>query len=138
MKTIIMALVIMLSAFNAQSGEMYKCKGAGPFDSPVWTDTPCDAGHELENYKSTDYSKQDNSRVGHGKLTAKEANRLVRSKKIRVGMSRDDLIKSWGKPNKINTTYSATGQSEQMVYGVGNYVYIDEEGLISSMQGAEQ
>jgi hypothetical protein len=51
---------------------------------------------------------------------------------IWVGMSKNELILTIGKPNKINKTVNAAGKSEQWVYGSsGQYYYLTNDKLRS-------
>lgn len=57
---------------------------------------------------------------------------LIREKRIRIGMDEASLVKSWGKPQSINTHTSAQRERKQYVYGDGQYVYVTD-GVISSI-----
>lgn len=53
---------------------------------------------------------------------------------VSVGMSQEDvLMSSWGKPEHINVTTTASRRREQWVYGSGSYLYF-EDGVLTSMQ----
>jgi hypothetical protein len=53
---------------------------------------------------------------------------------VTIGMTRDEaLASSWGKPQSINRTTSATGTIEQWVYGGQNYLYFNN-GILTSYQ----
>jgi hypothetical protein len=54
---------------------------------------------------------------------------------IRIGMTADQVIASWGRPDDINRSIFATGVHEQWVYGElgGSYVYL-EDGVVTSLQ----
>lgn len=54
-------------------------------------------------------------------------------KKLAIGMPRELVILSWGEPKSVNRTVTAKGQREQLVYGVGTYVYI-EAGVVRAVQ----
>lgn len=55
-----------------------------------------------------------------------------KSEGVRVGMSQEDVVaSSWGKPQKINTTTNAYGTREQWVYGGGNYLYFENDKLVT-------
>lgn len=60
----------------------------------------------------------------------------VASKKIRIGMTADQVRAAWGKPDKINSTTSAFGDTQQWVYGE-SYVYVDN-GVLRSIQQSKQ
>ncbi len=44
---------------------------------------------------------------------------------VNVGMSKEQVRASWGRPESINTTTTVQGSREQWVYGIKNYVYFD-------------
>lgn len=53
-------------------------------------------------------------------------------KKIWIGMTKEMLFESWGRPNDINRTVGSWGVHEQCIY-TGAYVYI-ENGVVTSWQ----
>lgn len=60
--------------------------------------------------------------------------KLKRSQGVAVGMSKQDVIaSSWGKPQSINTTTTATGTRQQWVYGSRSYLYFDD-GILTAIQ----
>ena len=138
-----LASVVIVGVFASCIGfpvtyadEMYQCKGPGKFDTPVWQDVPCKAGEEVEHRKLHDYSKEDASKVGHGQFTAAQASEFIRFRKVAVGMSKQDVLKSWGEPGKTNITLSETGKSEQLVYDQYKdtpVINMDEKGIVSSI-----
>jgi len=72
------------------------------------------------------------------KNAADSAEKAVKAAKkkegVTIGMSqRDALDSSWGKPEHINTTTTASGTSSQWVYGSGNYLYFTD-GVLTSIQ----
>ncbi|SCW84542.1 MORN repeat-containing protein [Paenibacillus tianmuensis] len=63
---------------------------------------------------------------------------VIRQQKVRIGMTQDQVLMSWGKPDDVNTTTSSFGTFEQWVYrgssiGTGNYLYFTN-GVLSSSQ----
>src|SRR5262245_29539187 len=57
----------------------------------------------------------------------------VIEKKIRMGMTEEQVIAAWGKPAKINKTVGSWGLHEQWVYDTSNYLYF-ENGMLKSWQ----
>lgn len=58
--------------------------------------------------------------------------RRKRSEGVRIGMSKADVLaSSWGKPERVNRTTNAYGTREQWVYGIGNYLYFEDDVLVS-------
>lgn len=63
------------------------------------------------------------------------AERAVKKRQgVRLGMTQDDVLaSSWGRPERVNRTITASGTSEQWVYGGHNYLYF-ENGVLTSIQ----
>ena len=61
-----------------------------------------------------------------------EYREAILAKKVGLGMSTDDVIASWGKPDHVNTTLTAYGKTEQWIYGDA-YLYFDD-GRLSAYQ----
>ena len=59
--------------------------------------------------------------------------KAIAEEKIVLGMTKRQLILSWGKPESINSTVTAAGRNEQWVYGSGWYVYFTN-GIVSAWQ----
>lgn len=56
---------------------------------------------------------------------------------ISVGMTAEQVLKTcWGKPSRVNKTYTARSQREQWVYG-SSYVYV-ENGVVTAIQTSER
>jgi hypothetical protein len=51
-------------------------------------------------------------------------------KNIMVGMSSDQVRRSWGSPERINSSGGISGSHEQWIYG-DDYVYFDADKLTS-------
>ena len=66
------------------------------------------------------------------KYGASNAN-LILQGKIRIGMTKNMCLDSWGSPSDINKTIGSFGVHEQWVYGLGSYVYF-ENGVITTIQ----
>lgn len=55
----------------------------------------------------------------------------------RIGMTAEEVENStWGKPDKINKTTTEYGVSEQWVYDIGKYIYLDN-GIVTAIQDFE-
>jgi hypothetical protein len=55
-----------------------------------------------------------------------------RSQGVSVGMTKEDVLaSSWGRPESINTTTTASGTREQWVYGGRNYLYFENGRLVA-------
>lgn len=62
--------------------------------------------------------------------------RLIRKKRIKLGMSETALLISWGYPRRINRSVGSYGVHKQYVYGSSSnrtYVYV-ENGKVKSWQ----
>lgn len=60
----------------------------------------------------------------------------IRDKRVMIGMTKEDVIASWGRPSDINRTVRSSGVREQWVYrrksGNTQYVYI-RNGKVTSI-----
>jgi hypothetical protein len=63
---------------------------------------------------------------------AKRQAAMVKEHRIWVGMTQAQLVKSVGKPEKVNRTVTSNGKSEQWIYH-GNYVYV-VDGVVTAYQ----
>ncbi|NWF36064.1 hypothetical protein [Mariprofundus sp. KV] len=144
MKRVVTALsLIFVVVGSADAAGLYKCKGPGVFDTPVWTNTPCQNKSDIletKNLKEYPRSKKPTVKE-HGDLTAEKAEKLIRLKKVAIGMSRKDVVRSWGKPDEIDSTLSEKGKSDLMIYHRGSaksqYVFMNEQGVVSSVKSAD-
>ena len=84
--------------------------------------------------------KLDAQLIKKGKLAEffmwpEEIQKTIKEKKVSVGMTKEQVLLSWGKPKEVNSDSNKYGTSEQWVYSVwgGNYLYFDN-GTLSSIQ----
>lgn len=68
------------------------------------------------------------------KETSADIKTTIQQQKIKVGMTQEHAILSWGKPKKVNKSVGAWGVHEQWVYG-SQYLYF-ENGRLSSFQSS--
>lgn len=60
--------------------------------------------------------------------------RAMKNRKVIMGMTREEVVESWGRPHDINRTVYGDHVSEQWVYGdFGPYLYFDD-GVLTSWQ----
>ena len=59
--------------------------------------------------------------------------KAIRSGVILIGMTKDMVIASWGRPKDINSTITSYGVHEQWIYGSHKYVYL-EDGIVTAIQ----
>jgi len=55
------------------------------------------------------------------------------SKKIRIGMSKDEVLSRWGEPKDVNKTITVNYVKEQWVYAGNTYLYF-EDGILTTIQ----
>jgi len=118
------------------AGDHFKCQVGGEFGDIVWQDTPCRPGEEIGHLKQHFDSKEHSQQKRDGSLTKAQANNLIRLKKIAVGMQKRDVIRSWGKPSKIDVHLTSSGRAEDFIYyqyANAPIVNINNKGLVSSI-----
>jgi len=60
---------------------------------------------------------------------------MIKQRKIKLGMSEQQLSLSWGRPQRINRSVGSFGVHEQWIYGSGQYVYM-QNGKLTSFQSS--
>jgi len=152
-KELLLALLLVAPAVDAG---VYVCEKDG---RKVYQSTPCNPGDRpvdmtphntiknptgVQARSAEDILKDVEERRAKGReivdQRAKEARQrrlikeAIRNKQVMIGMTKDDVIASWGRPDDINRSISASGTSEQWVYERGDYdsqyVYFDN-GVVS-------
>lgn len=58
---------------------------------------------------------------------------LILNGKVKIGMTKEMCIASWGEPEKINTTTIGNIMDEQWVYDIGKYLYM-KNGVLTAIQ----
>ena len=68
---------------------------------------------------------------------------LIEEGQIKIGMSKEQILASWGTPDKVNKNVGSWGVIEQWIYegyiseyGISYYVYV-ENGVVTSWQREE-
>lgn len=69
--------------------------------------------------------------------------KLVRKSKINdiekglvgLGMTKSEVHMAWGKPDDTNTYMGQLYFTEQWVYGYSNFVYFNDDGIVTDLQG---
>lgn len=68
------------------------------------------------------------------KAGTKVGQKAKKQEGVRIGMSSASVLaSSWGRPQSVNRTTTASGTREQWVYGIGNYLYF-ENGVLTAIQ----
>lgn len=58
---------------------------------------------------------------------------LIKSKTVKIGMSKEACVEAIGKPHKVNKTINSYNTLEQWVYGNGKYLYFNN-GILETIQ----
>lgn len=62
---------------------------------------------------------------------AKVRAEAIAAKQVLVGMTREEVERAWGKPDRVDRSSSGAGVREQWAYDSGFYVYFGEEKVTS-------
>jgi len=108
------------------------CDTTPPPTVQSYKDKALERKAEIENVPLTEKGKK--VKAKHPSWTNDICN-TVATKKIRIGMTSDQVKAAWGRPYKINTSQGSYGVHEQWVmYESGSdYVYF-ENGIMTSLQ----
>lgn len=137
----IVAIAIVAMTPALSHAQAFKCKVDGKV---VYQGSPCasegakvnlsGAGEATENSAASSYLKREGARIDF----EEKVDVAIRNQRVFVGMSANDVIRSWGKPTSVNKTVIASTVSEQWVYSRGNigdnqYVYL-RNGIVDAVQ----
>lgn len=86
----------------------------------------------LKNLKRSDVRK---ACIRHTEWDA-EACQAMDQQNVSIGMTAEQVQLAWGKPQRINNTIFSGRERQQWVYGVGDYLYI-EDGVLRSIQTSQ-
>lgn len=114
----------------------------------VYQEAQCPASHDTKPVNISGAGRADPLSPG-SQYWARQASEVKRQKEVEtaiqageifIGMTADEVVQSWGRPTKINSTITAGSRHEQWVYrrskhigGLTQYVYL-EDGRVRSMQ----
>lgn len=86
---------------------------------------------EAQKYKALHTQLQAEDKKARQKMADQEA-AYYKSKGVHIGMTKAEVLRSsWGTPTDINRTTTARGTREQWVYGGGNYLYFEDDKLVT-------
>lgn len=141
-------LLVTVAAGPATATNLFKCKDAE--GRVTFTQQACSDGQAGEKVKVTSASKgmlianpsqvAPSTESSHrksfnqcGDLTQVDISYLTGNRKIQVGMTAEDVEKSWGRPDQIN---SSSQGDDQWVYERANYesqyVYVDGSDCVTA------
>lgn len=133
MQTKTIAVLAALALPALAHSQVIRCQING---QTVYQSTPCDNGTPVNT------SGAGKPAPGAAARNARNlrASAAIADRQVVIGMTADQVRRSWGAPSKINTTISAGRRSEQWVYSWGNgatqYVYLDN-GEVVTVQSPE-
>jgi hypothetical protein len=81
--------------------------------------------------------KEDAKRRAEIAKQPRDTQQMINSKEIKLGMTKEQVLLSWGKPDRINRDVGRWGANEQWCYGSKTYLYF-ENGILTSFQDQEE
>jgi hypothetical protein len=84
-------------------------------------------GKKAEERRKQEYIKRRAERI---KTFPLEIQKTIKEGKVQLGMTKEQVIFSWGKPERINRSVGSWGVHEQWVYG-SSYLYFQNDILTS-------
>jgi len=64
----------------------------------------------------------------------RERDEAARLGRVMVGMTKEQAIRAWGTPTKVNASFSSDGKNEQWVYYRRGYIYFNAKGHLDYIQ----
>lgn len=98
----------------------------------------------LSGARRNNYAATENEILSRG-LVRRSKMQLIRERKVEIGMTKNEVTLSWGRPSDINKTIGSGYYSEQWVYGgyssAGSgsfspmgFVYFNDSGRVTTIQ----
>lgn len=121
---LIATFLYLLHISTVQAADLYKCQTES---GTAYQETPCKGGKKLDVSQAEPNSRDSNIETA------------ISLRRVLVGMTKEQAIRAWGRPTKINQTVGAGYTTEQWVYDrdtISNtqYLYFDN-GILRSIQG---
>lgn len=131
--------LLLLEAAPAYAREVYKCVVEhGPdHRETIMSDKPCAPNAQTITVRAGAPGPADRAAAHQRLATLEQRQRIEKAivdDKVLVGMTEDQVIKAWGRPDRKTLSDSAHGSRDQWVYYRNNrtdYVYLDD-GEVSS------
>jgi len=138
------AMVVSAAALALPAWAVNKC--TEPDGRVVFQDAPCQGvGEKLKipgERKASDGSKSSDdlqTRFEQNMRILREQQEIA-DRPVSIGMTAEEVISTWGRPMKVNTTVTPGKRSEQWVYRRGRsrtqYVYLDN-GVVRATQDSQ-
>ena len=136
---LVLALLLALASLNAVAGHP-KCAGSSEpekceaFQAQLSAETPAEKAARTKRLEASRLATA--AQVSKQPLSASSAGQCAKGRRgqVSIGMSATDVIDhGWCRPNSVNRTTTASGTSEQWVYGGRNYLYFTD-GMLTSIQ----
>lgn len=122
----------------------------------VYQDAPCEGGKQVNlsgagtadpGAQGSSYYRREGARLAAqekaeaaAKARGETMQNAIAKREVVVGMTDDEVRRSWGDPTRVNISVSSRGHTEQWVYDRGGsraqYVYLDN-GVVSSIQSSK-
>lgn len=120
-------VLLLLAVAGAAHGQaLYRCDAGG---RTVYQQVPCPGGRVIATPPPPTVDDEWRGRVALA----------IARQRVMVGMTSDEVVRSWGRPQRVNRTVSGETVSEQWVYRESRdaqYLYL-ENGVLRAAQSSE-
>ncbi len=120
--------------WNDEDGVCSTFEGETPFSKEGLVIEKARIKKEQERIKKERDDNIKSMKAKHPRWSAKVCRAII-DNKVFLGMTREQVIESWGEPSSKNVTIVASGRHEQWVYH-GRYLYFDNN-LLTGIQSSE-
>lgn len=136
---LLLAMLVALAYTSAVAGNP-KCAGSSEpqkcevFQAELAAETPAEKAARTKRLEASRLATA--AKVSKEPLSSSSAGQCAKGRRgqVSIGMSATDVLDhGWCKPNSVNRTTTASGTSEQWVYGGRNYLYFTD-GMLTSIQ----
>lgn len=136
-KTVTASISIKRIFTVAEKAELDKQKAEAEAKRQAELEAPEKARAQAEARAKAEQAAYENSKAGKLCTThptwSKDDCEIIANGKVRIGMTQEQVVVAWGRPEDINKTVYSFGVHEQWVYGIGSYLYF-EDGILTTIQ----
>lgn len=136
---LLLAMLVALASTSAVAANP-KCAGSSEpqkcevFQAELAAETPAEKAARTKRLEASRLATA--AKVSKEPLSSSSAGQCAKGRRgqVSIGMSATDVLDhGWCKPTSVNRTTTASGTSEQWVYGGRNYLYFTD-GMLTSIQ----
>jgi hypothetical protein len=119
--------------YNPEKAAVYSAEQNAALQQPRKQQQEAEAGQKEAIVRDQKEAGQKQAIVRDQNERAAKVEAAIANGEIFIGMTGEECVRAWGRPEKVNATETARGHHSQWAYPGGRYVYF-ENGIITTIQ----